>query len=82
MDYVLVNMKNYEYVLPDSLKKKDLYSVDELIEIISNLEAELEQTEQELRDYKREVDEYYTPRRVYISEENGEVIPLWNTRLN
>ena len=52
------------WTLPEWLAKKyfnekDFYSIDELIAIIEDLDAELEHTQEEFNDFKENVEENY-----------------------
>lgn len=58
-EFIQVNMKKYPYVITKSLMKKDTYTIQELIEIISNLDDEIEHKKEEFENYKQFVADNY-----------------------
>lgn len=54
-----INMKEYNFL--HSFKEKDLYTWDEIIAKIEDLECELKAKEEELEDLKEDVESNYTP---------------------
>ncbi len=61
-----INMKDYNL---DSFKEKDLYSWDEIIEKIEDLECELKETKEKIEDLEQDIESNYTP--VSISKQVG-----------
>lgn len=51
-----INMKNYNL---DSFKEKDIYSWEEIISIIEDLECELHSKEEELENLKNDLEDNY-----------------------
>lgn len=64
-----INMKPYNFL--DSFKEKDIYTWDEIVGIIEDLECELHNKEEELEDFKKELEENYERKKVDYYYEYG-----------
>lgn len=51
-----INMKGYNL---ESFKEKDIYTWEEIISIIENLECEIKQKEEEIEDLKQDIESNY-----------------------
>lgn len=69
-EFIQVNMKKYPYVITKSLMDKDTYTIQELIDIISNLDEELERKDNRISEIENDVNTNYVLRK--IDSENGE----------
>ena len=69
-EFIQVNMKKYPYVISKSLIGKDTYTIQELIDIISNLVEELERKDNRISEIENDVNTNYVLRK--IDSENGE----------
>lgn len=61
-----INMKDYNL---ESFRSKDLYTWEEIISIIENLESELHSKEEELEDLQNDLESNY--KRITTWEQSG-----------
>lgn len=59
-----INMKGYNL---DSFKSKDIFTWEEIISIIEDLEADKHTLEEKLEDLKKDIEDNYT--RISVSEQ-------------
>lgn len=58
---VLINVKDCN----NEIFKKDLYTVDELIEIIEDLKYQIENLQEEKKEFEQQVEDNYRPLSAY-----------------
>lgn len=58
---VLINVKEFD----NEIFKKDLYTADELIEIIEGLQSQIDDLREEKKEFEQQVEDNYRPLNAY-----------------